>query len=46
MSSLRSLCTDCNCIVENRAILAPTVHCVKLLVRGRVLFVGMTVREC
>jgi len=46
MSSLSSLCTDRNCNLENGAILAPTMHCVMLLVRGRVLFGGITVREC
>jgi hypothetical protein len=39
------MCTDSNCILEKGAILASKMHCVKLLIKGRVLFVGMTVTE-
>ena len=30
------MCTDRNCIIEKGAILAPTMDCVKLSVRGKI----------
>jgi len=30
------LCTDRNCVIENGAILAPTMDCVTLSVRGKI----------
>jgi hypothetical protein len=44
MSSLSSLRTDRNSIIEKGAILTLTMHCVTLLVRGRVLFDGFSQR--
>ena len=40
------LCTDGSCSSESGALTAPAVHCVKLLVRERVLVNRLTVRYC